>query len=301
MNTRNNIATLTMVVLSLIMPTYLVAQEPSIKEKEGERKSSNEDATFFYNLSQFLIPEPTKNFTPPSINNPGPDTANFPNSPYTLPKGMFYLETTPFNLAGNSASNSRTFTTPSLLRYGLTDDVELRLFTNGLTIQNDNPTQTGFSPIVFDIKIHFWDENKDLFLPAVGLEVLLQTTFGSKFLNTGIQPSFSLLFSKELIWDTLLESSVGLQSTDIGFNSVGDSYELNVQGALTKKISERFAIFAQTFYNGSVDPRFANNIVAGGGAIYSLTETVSLWGSYNAGLVKGQPPYLTYLGMAFAF
>jgi hypothetical protein len=211
---------------------------------------------------------------------------------------MAYFETTP-SVAGKGSSNPRTYSTPTLLRYGLTDDVELRLFTNSLTVEY-SPNRAGFSPIVFDMKIHFWDENEDLFLPAVGMEILLQSTFGSSFLNTGVQPSMNLLFSKDLVWDTVLEASVGLQSGDIGFTS-GDSYEMTVQGDLTTKVTERISLFVQTAYNGSVDPRIANNIFVGGGGLLNLTETITIYGSYNASVVKSLPPYFTQMGIAFAF
>lgn len=98
----------------------------------------------------------------------------------------------------------------------------------------------------------------------------------------------NLLFSKDLVWDTVLEASVGLQSGDIGF-SLGDSYEMTVQGDLTTKVTERISLFVQTAYNGSVDPRFANNILVGGGGLLNLTETITIYGSYNASVVKPAP------------
>jgi len=275
-----------------------IAQPPEVAKKE-EPKVDEGDPTFFYRFSQFLIPKPEVTFKKPNIRAPGPDSANFPNSPYTLPKGMVYFETTP-SVAGKSSGNPRTYTTPTLIRYGLTDDVEFRLFTNSLTVESV-PNRAGFSPVIFDMKIHFWDENKDLYLPAVGMEILLQSTFGSSFLNTGVQPSVNLLFSKDLIWDTVLEASVGLQSGDIGLPTTGDSYEMTVQGDLTTKVTERISLFVQTAYNGSVDPRFANNILVGVGGLLNLTETITIYGSYNASVVKTLPPYFTNLGVAFAF
>ena len=211
---------------------------------------------------------------------------------------MVYFETTP-SVAGKGSYNPRTYSTPTLIRYGLTDDVELRLFTDSLTVQS-SPNRAGFSPVVFDMKVHFWDENEDSFLPAVGMEILLQSTFGSSFLHTGVQPSVNLLFSKDLVWDTVLEASVGLQSGEIGF-AKGDSYEMIVQGDLTTKVTERISLFVQTAYNGSVDPEFANNILVGGGGLFNLTETITIYGSYNVSVVKNLPPYFTQLGIAFAF
>jgi len=290
-----------MVALSLLMPTYLVAQEPSIKEKESEKKGSNEDATFFYNLSQFLIPEPTKSFTPPSVRKPLPDSEVFASNAYTLSKGMLYLESNPIFIAGKSSSDPKTYNMPTLLRYGLNDSVELQLFSNSLTVEFGDSNRTGFSPIVFGMKLHFWDENEALYLPAVGLEIFLQSSFGSSFLNTGVQPSFNLLFSKDLPWDMILDSSVGLQSQNIGLDRGADGFELVVSGALTKKITHRLSFFTQALYNGAVNSDLSNNILVGGGAIIYLTDTIALWGSYNAGLVKELPPYISYFGTAFAF
>lgn len=286
------------IILALCLGASTSIAQPPEGAKKEEPKEDEGDPTFLYRFSQFLIPKPDGAFKKPNIREPGPDSANFPNSSYTLPKGMAYFETTP-SVAGKGSSNPRTYSTPTLIRYGLTDDVELRLFTNSLTVES-SPNRAGFSPVVFDMKVHFWDENKDLFLPAVGMEILLQSTFGSSFLNTGVQPSLNLLFSKDLIWDTVLEANVGLQSGDIGFTS-GDGFEMTVEGALTTKVTERISLFVQTAYNGSVDPRFANNILVGGGGLLNLTETITIYGSYNASVVKNLPPYFTQMGIAFAF
>src|SRR5262249_45438667 len=69
----------------------------------------------------------------PDISQPGPDMGDFPNSAYTLPKGKAYIEFAPFTLGGPDAENPSSFTMPFLLRYGATEDVELRLFGSGFT------------------------------------------------------------------------------------------------------------------------------------------------------------------------
>ena len=63
-----------------------------------------------------------------SIRNPGPDLANFPNSAFTLPRGRAYVEVSPVNLSTPNSGSPATFSACYLLRYGLIDDLELRLF-----------------------------------------------------------------------------------------------------------------------------------------------------------------------------
>ena len=71
------------------------------------------------------------------IRDPDPDTANFPNGAYTLPKGRLYIENSPLGLYGASRNGNqpRTYQWEYLIRYGLTDNLEFRLFSNGLTDQ----------------------------------------------------------------------------------------------------------------------------------------------------------------------
>ena len=266
----------------------------------------NSGDTFLYRLSKFLNPtrekEPEEGIPKPTIREPGPDTSNFPNGPYTLPQGRTYIEITPFNLAGRTSSTARTYTFPFLIRHGITDDVELRLFSNGLTAygpQDDTGRLTGFSPLVFDMKFHIMDENKELFLPAIGFQAYIQSTFGSSFLNTGVQPSLFLLFSKEVKEKWTLECSMGLQSANFDAQP-GDGFLYSLQWAATREITDDFSVFVQGFYNDSVDPRFTLNSVAGFGAQWDVGERTSIFGSYNFGLVNNQPPYVAYFGLAFA-
>jgi len=124
-----------------------------------------------------------------TIRDPGPDTADFPNGPYTLPAGRAYVELTPFAWTGQTGANTGVYNSQMLYRYGVTDNWEFRLFTDGLQVQTSGPDQSqyvGFSPIAFDMKIHLQDEVKEWFLPALGLEVYLLTDFGSTALSNGI-------------------------------------------------------------------------------------------------------------------
>ncbi len=115
----------------------------------------------------------------PNVSDPGPDLGDFPNSAYTLPRGKVYIEFAPFTLAGPDAQNPSSYITPFLLRYGVTDDVEFRIFGSGYTHIFGSNDQDGFSPISLDTKIHLWDQNNDWLVPAVSFEAYLQTNWGT--------------------------------------------------------------------------------------------------------------------------
>jgi hypothetical protein len=85
------------------------------------------------------------------IRDPAPDTANFPNSAYTIAKGRVYIENSPLGLYSASPNGlpARVYQWEYLLRYGLTDNLELRIFSNGLTYQAREGRQApifGYSP-----------------------------------------------------------------------------------------------------------------------------------------------------------
>ncbi len=69
------------------------------------------------------------------IRDPDPDTANFPNGAYTIPKGRLYIENSPVGFYGASKGTPATYQWETLMRYGLTDNLEFRIFTNGFTAQ----------------------------------------------------------------------------------------------------------------------------------------------------------------------
>ena len=295
-----------LICITFCMNANCFGQEPAMNLAAKVDGAIAPGDTFLYRLSKLLNPtkekEKEEGIPKPSIKDPGPDTSNFPNGPYTLPQGRTYIEMSPLNLSGRTSTIPRTYTFPFLIRHGITDDVELRLFSNGLTAlgpQDDTGRLSGFSPLVFDMKFHIMDENKDLFLPAIGFQAYIQSTFGSSFLNTGVQPALFLLFSKELTDKWLAECSMGLQSAN--FDVVpGDGFLYSVQWAATREITDDFSVFVQGFYNDSVDPRFVLNSVTGFGAQWNVGERITIFGSYNFGLVNSQPPYVTYFGMAFA-
>lgn len=266
---------------------------------------TGEKETFLYRLINRLIPESDRDPSPPpSVNSPGADTANFPNSSFTLPKGRAYLETSPFNMALAGDGEPQANSWPFLLRFGLTDRVELRLYSNGLTFTNGeqgNLPTSGFSPLIFDLKVHLWGEEDWMYWPSVGLEVYLQSELGSAVYNTGVEPGISLLFDHKLPNGWLLEWNVG--DFGQGFPGLNNTVFMNlgVSWALQKQFNDKWAAFFQGFYNSADLPRFPSDLVVGMGFQWNPLERVGFFGSYNWSVDGIGSPANSYFGLVLAF
>ncbi len=248
--------------------------------------------------------DPWRSHEPANIRDPGPDTANFPNSPYTLPRGWVYVETTPFTwTAATRNVQSAGWNWEYLVRIGVTDRVEFRVFSNGLTYSEpfgQSAAYTALAPLVLDTKIHLWGaDDKNVLLPSAGLEFYVQTNWASPQLQAGTQPAATLLFSNELPWDVLLEWNVGIGATT---NDLGNlTYQDIVQFAFTKSLTPDLQIFFQGYVNQAALPRYGQNTVLGWGFVRYFGSRTSLFGSYNSATDLAGPASVIQLGGAAAF
>ena len=162
-----------------------------------------------------------------------------------------------------------------LIRYGLTDRIEFRVFSNGLTARGKPDPTTGFSPLAFDVKAHLWDEKRKYFIPAIGTEIYIQTDLGSQAFDSGTFPSVNLLFDHTLPGEIAFEYNLGT------------TREQNLSG--------------QSFYfvsrAGPTRPRI--NAV-GAGALWTVNSRAAVWGSYNFGTTQ-HSSNMVVLGFAVAF
>jgi hypothetical protein len=248
------------------------------------------------------------------IRDPDPDTANFPNGAYTIPKGRLYIESSPVGFYAASKSTPATYQWESLIRYGLTDNLEFRIFSNGFTAQARQGKQaatTGFSPLAFDFKANFWEENTKYHLPAMGAEIYLQTTFGSPAFNHGTQPSMSLLFDQTLPFEINFEYNLGITGVQGAQGQI--VYQFSYQWSFQRQLVEDFDVFIQGFYNAAALPRLLsfegnaadrsirNANVVGIGCIWTVNDRLAIFGSYNFGTTSGSPKTIALTGFAVAF
>ena len=244
-----------------------------------------------------------------SMRDPGPDSTDFPNSPYTLPAGRFYVELTPFTWTGQTTSSPASYSFQMLYRYGVTDNWEFRLYTNGLQVDmagQGKSQAVGFSPVVFDMKIHLQDEVKEWFLPALGLEVQIQTEFGSARLSDGVQPNMNLLATHSLGEKWAFNWNVGIEGGLGEENAI--YYQTAYQWSIVRELPKNISLYVHGYMNDAALPRFGvpgvdtgNALVVGGGFQWEIFERFSFWGSANAGLNRTAPDTLFYMGSAFAF
>ena len=267
-----------------------------------------------YNRSRARLPENIETWrSQPNISNPGADLANFPNSAFTLPEGRFYVEMSPLTYYGPGQGQPAQFNSEFLLRYGVTDDIELRVFGNGVSWQGGKDSATGFSPIAFDTKIHLFDENEEWFLPAVGFEAYLQTTWlGNEAFDQGTTPGFFMNFDQSLPFDVDFEYNLGATEQLDGTGSY--AWQFSFQWALQKDIfNQQLAVFIHGYYNAMTLPRLPQSSepspaaidpvqnAVGGGFIYTPNNRVSFWIQSAGGTTQDSPSVISNLGFAVAF
>jgi len=240
----------------------------------------------------------------PDIANPGPDMGDFPNSSYTLPRGRAYFEWSPHTLLAKGDGNPNTVASPFLLRYGVTDDLEFRIFGNGIVHAGGDFSTTGFAPLAFDLKVHLWDSPDDYWVPASSLEVYIQSEWGSAALRQGTQKSIALNFDLPVTEQTNLEWTFGYSGVQALVAGVQGSQlhanEFSFQWAIEHNITDAFQVFLTGYYNGAYFLQQGPGKVVGVGASWNLSDRINVFGSLNGGLDKYVAPFSSQLGFAIA-
>ena len=281
-----------------------------------QQEAAELEEVFFkgrYNRSRARLPENIEKWrSRPDIANPGPDLANFPNSPFTLPQGHAYAEIAPFSYTGPAFNSPAQYNAQFLLRYGLIDNIELRLMGNGPSWVGGANSTWGFSPLIFDTKFLMLEEKPDYFLPAIGFEAYIQTQWlGSAAFNGGIQPSFTFNFDQSLPWDIDFNYSLGTTrfQDGAGRNVWGFSFQWALQRDF---FSKDFALFIHGIYNTASIPRVPDSPlpysaydnptqVTVGGFVWTVNNRLAFYGQVSGGATKSTPSINSLAGFAVAF
>ncbi len=269
-------------------------------ERSVIRGQDFSDDTIFEDAGRFSVQGGAN--PAPNIRTPGPDMGNFSNSAYTLPQGGAYVEFSPVTLSGPMSGGSANYSSPFLLRYGVTDDTEFRVLGCGIQPNYGGDEHiTGFTPLAIDLKVHLWDENKEGLLPATALEVWIQSDLlstSSEF-DEGLQPAISLNFDKSLPAGWSLEVNVGIagQEKPDGREIIDET----VQWTVSRNLSPNVNVFVNGYLNTIAGPGNGGGAMIGGGAFWYLSDRVATFGSYNGGLNDEAPTTLAQLGLSIAY
>lgn len=215
--------------------------------------------------------------TKPDITNPGPDTANFPMSPYTLPQGRVYWENFPIYFDIHKNRETHTYYWPYLLRIGLTDRLELRFSGQGITSTHRN---LGFWPLEIGFKVHIWGTPDTRWIPSFGIESSIITEIASKKFRNGTQFGINALFFQTFTKRLSLEWNVGTYSVSVQ-KSRERKFIALINWALEYDISENIGLFFEGQYNSRQYPKYPDSFLLGAGFISTLTQRICIFGSYN--------------------
>jgi hypothetical protein len=180
-----------------------------------------------------------------SIDTDGPD---FVDSSEAVGLGRFQYEA---ELASvwdrRNASHTTRTATPLLLRYGVTETLEIRLDTEG-HVRQSGDTQpdalSGTGETALGVKWHSQDGDESRGIPSVSWILDVAMPWGSKGLaGRGTRPSLRSVVTWELPHDLALGIMPGLKS-DTGED--GHRFTSGIFGAvLNKKMNENFRAFVE--------------------------------------------------------
>ena len=244
--------------------------------------------TFLLLSSQLMAMEP--------IDTDGPD---FVESSEVVPKNYFQYELD-IGTASRSKNSVQTALTdtPLLMKYGIAENWELRIASDGFMNQNG---QQGVGNTAFGFKYHSQDRNGEAGTPAIAWIVQFQTPIATPYFRTGgILPSLRSV----LTWDLPSDYALGLMpGIATQANEAGQTYTAGIFGAvLNKKLTDKLRAFVELSMPTISKPN-QNGILASGdiGAAYLLTNDTQLGFRAGLGLNSNSPKKYGLLEIAQRF
>ncbi|MYM75025.1 transporter [Duganella sp. FT134W] len=235
------------------------------------------------------------------------DRPDFVESSNVVGAGRFQIETS-FALDRNKANGikERTYSTPTLLRFGLSDTVEARIETDGrMRVVTDDlntgqrSTDNGYADVSVGVKWHVADAQGSL--PSMGVLAHVDLDSGSSaFRATGKGGSLRLAAEWELPEDFSLGVMPGIawQHDDSGAR-----YSSGIFGiVLGKEWNERFRSFIEYSAPQIAKGRHGGSVTTFDvGAAYLLTDLVQVDTALSRGLNKNTPDWSWTVGLSIKF
>lgn len=239
----------------------------------------------------------------------GTDRPDFVESSDVVGTGRFQLETG-FAIERNKADGvkDRLTTTPTLLRLGLNDTMELRIETDGITRLRSEDTATGvtthergYADTAIGIKWHTMDGDTASGRPAMAWLLHADLDTGSRaFRGDGVRPSLRAVAEWELPHDW----SVGVMpGVFVDKNEDGDRYVGGIAAVTVGKAwTDRFKTFFELAGQQLASRKNGGNIVTWDtGATYLVTNDVQVDVGFSWGATKDTPDFAWGMGVSVRF
>lgn len=204
----------------------------------------------------------------------------------------------------SASSRERMLATPTLLRYGVSDSLELRVETDGRIVARSRALpdgretrESGYADVALGLKWHMADAQGAL--PSLGVLLHADTPSGSRALRGNrVRPSLRMVGEWELPGDMSLGVMPGIaRDTDAG----GERYVYGIFGAvLGKQLSEQLRGFVEIAVpHAARSGRGGTEASLDVGGAYLLTDTLQLDAMLSRGLNSRTPDLGFTVGLSF--
>ena len=228
-----------------------------------------------------------------------PDRPDFTNGPDVMAKGRFQVETSgAWQRDKVDGQTTRLRATPTLLRLGLGNDLELRLDTSGWQHQS-NPSATGRGDFGLGAKWQLQDGDESK--PGLGLLLDVLTPSGSGvFKGHGLRPALSFLAQWQLSKGYSIGTMTGLL---VERNDADQRYTGALASAsLGIPLGEKLHAFAELAAQQIASSRNGGNVVtAGTGVAWQLTDDAQLDTAVFRGVNRNTPDWAWTVGLSLRF
>jgi hypothetical protein len=231
------------------------------------------------------------------------DRPDFVESSAVVGKGRVQLETS-FAVERSRIDGGieRATSTPTLLRLGVGDTIELRFETDGRLHAwsggaGSGSDERGYSDTAVGLKWHALDAHGNA--PAVGVLVHADLATGSKaFRGQGVRPSLRLVGEWELPADFALGVMPGIASQT---GADGKRFTAGIFGiVLGKEWSERFRSFVEISAPQVARGRDGGSQVSfDAGVAYLVSDHIQLDSALSRGLNRNTPDLSWTVGLSF--
>ena len=231
------------------------------------------------------------------------DRPDFVESSDVVGRGRLQIET---SIAGERSKldglRIRGLATPTLLRFGISEDVELRLETDGrLSIKAGPTRERGWADTAIGFKWHLQDGDESRSRPGVALLVHADLASGSgAFRGQGTRPSLRATFEWELADGYSFGLMPGLYQDR---NDNGRRYTGGILAAtLGKQLGENWRGFVEIAGQQLASAKNGGKLLTfDTGTTYLLSPSLQIDAAISLGLNKQSPDFQWTTGVSVKF